>query len=206
MIRCLLSVVLLASAVVALSGCASEKAMAAEGVANSVSGFQDQLREMPGRIDDAMATLRQLSAGDNPDRAATLKDYSHKLKRMSSDAKSLAAASDNAQANVQEYFRAWVKESRHIKSSAEREAAMAQVAASSEQRRIAQEYITMGSQYYHKMMDAMTSAESQLKADLNSYTSEQFSRTFAAASDAALAARARIERLDELIASSFAGK
>ncbi len=196
--------VLVSGMILGIGGCASEKEFAAAGMSNSVQSFQQQLSGMPKRIDDTMSTLRELYAGNNTDRAATLSKFSNQLSALSSDARALGDAELNGQKNVENYMAAWIKESRRIDDPAQRESAVAAMKQSKAKQNIAMGYIETGSKNYRELMDTLKSIQGDLTKNPNAYTSEALARKYDTAVRSSEKAKNSAMRLDELIVDTFA--
>ncbi len=186
-------------------GCKTSKEVAADVSGRSVRDFQFSLEQMPARIDAVLVTMNKLgSAG--PAREAALTTFSTQLKDLRTDAMALAEARDRAQTDTQRYFREWLKESRRITDPAARDRALDEIAKGTQRTDIARNYLDTGAKSMRTMVDAMNSIESQLKQDINSFNTPAFNRQFSTAVDSATSAKARIERLGELIDTALQGK
>jgi len=188
------------------TGCKSSREVAGTVRERSVRDFQFQLDQMPARLDGMIKTMSELGSGTNPNRAATLAQFSQQLDALQGDARTLADASDQAKADSQRYFREWVRETRTIPEGAEKDAALAQLNKGSTRFDIANRYLQEGTRNFRELNGALENIRTKLTADLNSFTTPEFGRQFAAATDAATATRARIDRLDDLINSALTGK
>src|SRR5262245_34559847 len=104
----LFATVIVASSLVGLSACKSSKEVANEVAARDVRSFQTALDQIPGQIDKTMSSLNQLTAGGSGDRAKLLTDFTSNLTTLKSQGMEVAGARDEAEKNVQRYFREWV--------------------------------------------------------------------------------------------------
>lgn len=189
------------------TGCKSQKQAIGESTSVQLKTFQQSLEQMPGRIDRLMATGTLLASGTNTNRAGTLAEFSRQLGEVRTDAKDIAHEYDTANANVNRYFRAWVKESRTIKDPAARDRALAAIDEGRINTATAQNYMKQASTYYFRMIDAAQEIEKGLGGgNLDKAFTPWFDEKFTAFSDAAVAARARVERLDELITQTLTGE
>lgn len=194
------------SPLLAETGCKSSKEVASEVAKRDVRSFRASLQRIPGQIDTVMAKLNAVTAGDAKDRAGLLADYSRELQALSRDGAEVAAAKDEAERNVQRYFREWVKESRGIKTEADRKAAYAAIDSGKARTDVAMSYLSNGSRDFRALLDRLNSLQKSLAQDLSPASVRSVGDQYGAVNDLAIKVKGYIARLEEQIDATLAGR
>lgn len=203
--RLIASSVIAGSLLAALPACKSSKEVASEVASRDVRSFQQSLDQIPGQIDRTMASLSQLTAGDVADRSKAFADFSKDLSTLKTHAMEVAAQKDEAERNVQRYFREWVKESRGMKSTQSRDAAYKAIESDSYRSETALGYMRNGSRDFRALIDKLNGFQNTLKSDLSPDAIRRVGEQFGVTNDEAIKVKGYIARLSEQIDSTLAG-
>ena len=204
--RLLIALSAMMTLVIAGAGCSSQKEVAGTVASRSVRDFQKDLDAVPGQIDSVMSSLTKLTAGDTADRASALTSYSKDLKELTSQASRIASARDQAESDTQRYFREWLKESRSIKSSSERDAAYQALDAGKARTDIALGYLDNAATEYRALAEQFTQIQSMLTKDLSASSVQQVASQLGPVFDKASATKNYVARLSEQIDAALLGK
>ncbi|MCC6676779.1 MAG: hypothetical protein IT436_06510 [Phycisphaerales bacterium] len=189
-----------------LPACKSSKEVASEVATRDVRSFQASLDQIPGQIDTVMAKLNSLTAGDVSNPSALFADYTRELRTLTEHGAQVAAAKDDAERNVQRYFREWVKQSRGIKTSADRDAAYKAIDAGRSRTDIAMGYLRDGSRDFRALLDKLNGFQSTLAKDLSPASLKSIGSQYGPTLDKAISVKGYIARLSEQIDASLLGK
>lgn len=188
------------------TACKSSKEVASEVAARDVRSFQAGLDKIPGQIDTVMAKLNSLTAGDATNRAELLAGYTRELRTLSQQGAQVAAAKDEAERNVQRYFREWVKESRGIKTDADRQAAYQAIDAGKTRTDTAMSYLSNGSRDFRALLDQLNGFQTTLTKDLGPASVKSVGDQSGLVSDLGIKVKGYIARLSEQIDSTLVGR
>lgn len=202
----LAAVILAGSSLCTLPACKSSKEVASEVATRDVRSFQQSLDQIPGQIDSTMSTLNQLTAGNAANRQQLLTNFTNQLSTLKSHAYELSAQKDAAEKNVQRYFREWVKESRGISTTADRDAAYKAVDAGRARTDVALDYMRNGSRDFRSLTDKLSSFQKTLSTDMSPEAVRRVGDQFGITNDDAIKVKGYIARLSEQIDSTLTGR
>lgn len=202
-----LGVVLLASAASLLGSCGgSQREVAGQVATQSVREFQNSLVTAPQSVDAAVATLNKLTSGEAVDRSALLKEFNAQVRSLEAQAVSVRRMRDQAMTDADKFFGSWLRETSGIKSPAERDAAVAQLASSRDRVRRAQEYLDGGSANFRTLMNDLTGIQQTLNKDLSPASVEAVGRNLGPVYDRAANVNNFLARMNEQIDSILTGR